>query len=403
MKQLLRNSLFLIILILPLQLLANASIEKAYQLLLNKQYLTARNAYYDVIDADSTNINAYIGAIESSLALKHLDRAKVDAGTALICCSPNRIFASYLGYINYLEGNNFKSIHYYKTAILGSADRSIELTGLGMNYIDLHYLSKAEGYLRNALKVNSNNYIASQKLDYLEKMPFFTSIYSGYSSSDDDNVSYFGSTHITMRTNLISMRYNHFESDDTKRDSYSLGYKFIGSGWKSGIDLTYISGDYKLLYDTYGGSVMYQKEFINQYGYNRLGYAFSYFYYDILSTIQNTIWYETKLDNIGLKVELSSSIRDYEVEDMDDDYWLFHSNLIYYLPYNFTPNAYVFWGDKEFYVSPTGYVIDNHDEPILSYGLGLKYSPKSFIFSLSYTINDDTYAYTGTVGYKFKL
>ncbi len=404
MKLLLKNSILVLLFLIPFQLFGVSSIEEAYRFLSNRQYVSAKNAYLELIKADSCYADAYIGAIESSLGLKQIKEAESLAKQAQPDCNPNHIFSRYLGYIYYLKKDYYRSIYYYKIAIWGSMDRSIELTGLGKSYSELHYLDKAENYLLNALKVNKDNLYAQNALNQIKHLPLYTEIYSGINSSNKEEKTYFGSLFINSYKSLLNLRFNHFESNNTNRDSYALGYKYLTSGWKTGIDLAYMSGDYKLLYDTYGTSLMFEKEFINQYGYNRLGYSFSYCYYDILSSIQNTAWYETKINRANLLLELTSSIRDYEVKDLDNDYWLLYTELNYRLPYNFTSGLFLFYGDKEFYVSPKGYVIDNYREPNLSYGFNLMYELPKISIAGNYTINDDkTYSSSLTLGYKTKF
>ncbi|MBN2828690.1 MAG: hypothetical protein JXR56_00045 [Candidatus Cloacimonetes bacterium] len=351
------------------------------------QYILAEKAFRNVLEADPTNARAREGIVLSYMGRNMIKEALSEAKQAASICTPNSGFYRLLGQIYFLEKDYYKSIDYYQRALLAGDNKEFDYTGLGISYSYLNYLKTSRNYLNQAVKLNSTSFNALMALKALDNLPWYFFLSSDYYQDEEDSYSISNSVFLTKNIYTGRINYKHFKNDKIYRDAYSLGIGVKDSGINSGIEFSYLNGNYDLLYDSYGGLIRIEKEFLHSSGKATVGYALAYFWYDVLSSIQNSIWIQNSINQFDTQIEISDIAQDYEVKDKDENNYLLRTTLIYHIRKNIDLIAYSSWGAHEFYYSPAGYIIDNYKEPNFSYGGALTY--KIGNFGIKGSINND--------------
>jgi tetratricopeptide (TPR) repeat protein len=346
---------------------------KAENYLQNGQFILAEKEFRSIVESDSSNATARTGLINSLLGRGQNEEAKKEALTALELCRPNEPFSLLLGQINFLDGNYYKSIHYYRNSLLGKEDKLAGLTGLGVSYSYLYYLKKADQYLNQALEIYKNYQPAQDALLALKNLPWYFTFSSDYYQEAANTFSLSNSLFMTRNIYTAKINYKHFKKDKTYRDAYCLGVGTLDSGINTGIEFTFLDGTYDLLYNAYGGLLKVEKEFLHSSGKATIGYAFAYFWYDVLSSIQNSFWLESSYYRTTLRLEISDIAQDYEVKNKDTNNLLYLASIEYRILKPLQLFAYSSLGAHEFYYSPLGYIVDNYEEPDHTYGGGIAY------------------------------
>jgi len=392
MKQLGSKLLLLLILILSSSYLTAdptvSQIEKSYSYYLNGQYILAELGYRESIAIDSLNTLAHEGLCYSLIAMAKYDEAKIAAENGLDLCNPNYSFSRILGNLYYLEKDYYKSIHHYQNALLFSENKEIDLTALGLSYSYLYYLKTSKAYLKKALSVNADYLLAKTTIEALDNLPYYFTLSSSYYQIGTNNYSLANAATVTKGIFTTNISYNHYKKDSAYRDAYSIGLKANDSGFNYGLELSYLDGNYDLLYNAYGGLTRIEKEFIHANGKATTGYAFSYFWYDVLSSIQNSIWLYNKINKLYLRAEVTNIALDYEVADKDENNFLYLGSVSYDIFNSLKLFSYASWGSHEFYYSPLGYIIDNYNEPSSVYGGGLFFQYSHF--EINGTVSNDS-------------
>lgn len=378
-------------------------------------YQAAEPYYRNALSKDKTNLRAIEGLLYSLMMQQKFQEIISVCKDLQVKPVSARLYDAYS---RYMTADYIGSLNAYKAILREEPDNDTALAGLGWNYTDLGYYTYALKKFNQALDIDSTYFAARDGVRFAENMRNY--FYAQLSWLDKENVTANPSTMLYLAMNSFNafIVYDFFfrevddveliDDEDFYRSSVTGGFRYLYDRFILGVNLYYLTGNSRFMYDGRGFLTTAQSNFLLPFAILDLGLSAGMSEYKFGKTEQYEIYGNLHFNTFSIR----GSVMNIELEEKADVNLVDNpSNSIYsfgadyYFNREITVRGAFSIGERMLMMNKNGYIVDKYNNlPEWELELSLLLTRNDYLLYLGSKYDElDTLTIYGGAGITIKL